>query len=143
MSLKFDTKDYLIVVNFTGPTCLDDLFDIIPWWTILFTLWGQAQFVEGKWTVEFCPNDFRHKYRTHTKVRTFTFTRHNVEIVELHLIVWSDTGFLKFILCMQGRWEGNTCIVLLKELEFHIVYSHDLAENQFENLENIINKDRR
>ena len=75
MSLKFDTKDYLIVVNFTGPTCLDDLFDIIPWWTILFTLWGQAQFVEGKWTMEFRPNDFRHKY-THTY-----FTYYSVEIV--------------------------------------------------------------
>ena len=130
-------------MNFTGPTCLDDLFDIIPWWTILFTLWGQAQFVEGKWTVEFRPNDFRHKYRTHTKVCTFTFTWHNVEIVELHLIVCLIRHWIFKVHIVHARTLGGKYIVLLNELEFHIVYSHDLAENQFENLENIINKDRR
>ena len=44
---------------------------------------------------------------------------------------------------VHARTLGGKYIVLLNELEFHIVYSHDLAENQFENLENIINKDRR
>ena len=90
--------------------------------------------------MEFRPNDFRHKYRTHTKVRTFTFTRHNVEIVVLHLLI---RHWIFKVHIVHARTLGGKYIVLLNELEFHIVYSHDLAENQFENLENIINKDRR